>query len=108
METKDVIRRISEGFVYIGTESRGVIVSILTEINKNNYVKWGLLHILQRHYDGIGDLGFEKASLFPKDSTINEILGAIVKTVVEGEVESSKENRVRLTVPVKMGPHQSS
>jgi hypothetical protein len=109
MEVGDLIRRLSEEFVFIGTEKRGVITPMLTEIKKSNYVKCGLLHILQRHYEGIGDLGFGKdASLFPQNSTINEILGAIVKTVVEGNVESLEGDRVCLTVPIKMGPSQSS
>jgi len=109
MEAKDMIHRILKEYVYIGTESRGVIISMLAEINDNNYVKGGLLHILQRHYDGIGHLGFKKAkSLFPQNSTINEVVGAIVKTIVEGEVKNSEDNRVRLTVPVSMGSLHSS
>ena len=71
--------------------------------SEDHNVKHGLLHVLQRHYSQIHDLGGVKAdSTFPKDSTINEITGAIVKTVVEGEEVGSCDKRLRLRSQVEM------
>jgi hypothetical protein len=104
IERAELIGRMAEEYVYIGTKARGVITPLLKRIEDDNYVKWGLLHILQRHYGGVSGLGREKASLFPQNSTINEILGAIVRAVVEGTEKESPDNRFRLTVPAEMGP----
>jgi hypothetical protein len=104
METSEFVERMAKEYVYIGTEHRGVITPLLKRIAGDSYVKWGLLHILQRHYGGVSGLGREKASLFPQNSTINEILGAIVRAVVEGTEKESSDDRLRLTVPAQMGP----
>lgn len=104
MEIPVLVERMAKEYVYIGTKHRRVITPLLKKIDENNYVKWGLLHILQRHYSSVSGLGREKASLFPQNSTINEILGAILKAVVEGTEKASSDDRVRLTVPAEMGP----
>jgi len=104
MEISELVERMAKEYVYIGTEHRGVITPLLKRIDGDSYVKWGLLHILQRHYGGISGLGREKASLFPQNSTINEILGAIVRAVVDGTEKESSDDRLRLTVTAEMGP----
>lgn len=104
MELAELVGRMAEEYVYIGTKVRGVITPLLKSIEGDNYVKWGLLHILQGHYREVSGLGREKGSLFPQNSTINEILAAIVRAVVEGTEKESQDNRFRLTVPAEMGP----
>lgn len=104
MELEGVVSRMAEEYLYVGTKNRGVITPILKGVDDDSYVEWGLLHILQRHYEDISGFGIEKGTPFPEGSTINEILGAVVRAVLEGTEKKSSDDRLRLTVPAEMGP----
>ena len=100
---EELIEGLSQKYFLLSYQNRNILVPVFTRIKEaSNYVEGGLLHSLVYHYNEFPAVfapGKDK-TLFPGDATINEILGAMVKTLVEGEGEG--ENVLVLKAPVRM------
>ena len=101
-----LISRLAKEYVYIGLKERGVVTPLLNKIRENNYVQGGLVHILLRHYAKISGFGMGKGSLF-SDETINEVLGGVIRAIVEGKQTASLDDRVRIEVSAQPGSRKT-
>jgi hypothetical protein len=104
MSPEETVETLKGEYLFIGTEARRVIVPLCVDVKPGGYVRGGLLHVLLNHYDKLPSTfaASQDKSLFPQSATVNEVLGALVSTVVEGIDEGSSARQLKLTAEVEV------